>query len=119
MIITITHGGYIKRTATSAYRAQRRGGRGVTGADTKDDSDFVEHLFTARAHDFLMFCTDNGRVYCEKVYDIPEAGRAARDGRVTNGGNKEAALEKFIRPLHRARSVAQHERDNGCLLYTS
>jgi DNA gyrase subunit A len=96
-IITITHGGYIKRTAVSAYRAQRRGGKGVSGQDTKDDTDFVEHLFTASTHDFIMFCTENGRVYCEKVYDIPEAGRAARGKSIANllalrEGEKIAAM---------------------------
>ncbi len=96
-IITITHSGYIKRTAVSAYRAQRRGGKGVSGQDTKDDTDFVEHLFTASTHDFIMFCTENGRVYCEKVYDIPEAGRAARGKSIANllalrEGEKVAAM---------------------------
>jgi DNA gyrase subunit A len=96
-IITITHGGYIKRTAVSAFRAQRRGGKGVSGQDTKDDTDFVEHLFTASTHDFIMFCTDNGRIYCEKVYDIPEAGRASRGKSIANllalrEGEKIAAM---------------------------
>jgi len=96
-IITITHNGYIKRTAVSAYRAQRRGGKGVSGQDTKDDTDFVEHLFTASTHDFILFCTENGRVYCEKVYDIPEAGRAARGKSIANllalrEGEKVAAM---------------------------
>ncbi|MBI5396194.1 MAG: DNA gyrase subunit A [Verrucomicrobia bacterium] len=107
-IITITHSGYIKRTAVSAYRAQRRGGKGVSGQDTKDDTDFVEHLFTASTHDFIMFSTENGRVYCEKVYDIPEAGRAARGKSIANllalrEGEKIAAMiriQDFSDQLH-------------------
>ena len=96
-IITITHAGYIKRTAVSAYRAQHRGGKGVSGQDTKDDTDFVEHLFTASTHDFILFCTENGRVYAEKVYDVPEAGRAARGKSIANllelrEGEKVAAM---------------------------
>ena len=83
-IITITHGGYIKRTAESEFRAQRRGGRGVIGMSTReaqvggDQGDFVEHLFTASTHDFLMFFTQSGRCYVEKVYEIPEMSRASK-----------------------------------------
>ena len=83
-IISITHGGFIKRTAVSAFRAQRRGGKGVIGMATRegatqeDEGDFIEHLFTATTHDYLMFFTASGRVYIEKVYEIPEMGRAAK-----------------------------------------
>lgn len=89
-IITITHGGFIKRTAVSSYRAQRRGGRGVIGMTTREsvgeaqESDFVEHLFTASTHDFLMFFTKQGRVYVEKVYEIPEMGRASKGRSIAN-----------------------------------
>ncbi len=89
-IITITHGGFIKRTAVSSYRAQRRGGRGVRGmttreAATKDaDADFVEHLFTASTHDYLMFITNTGRAYVERVYEIPEMGRSAKGRSIAN-----------------------------------
>src|SRR6266446_3548689 len=81
-IISITHGGFIKRTAVSAFRAQRRGGKGVIGMATREgateqeEGDFVEHLFTATTHDYLMFFTATGRAYVEKVYEIPEMGRA-------------------------------------------
>src|SRR6266446_3929925 len=83
-IISITHGGFIKRTAVSAFRAQRRGGKGVIGMSTREgateeeEGDFVQHLFTATTHDYLMFFTESGRAYVEKVYEIPEMGRAAK-----------------------------------------
>jgi len=89
-IITITHQGFIKRTAMSAYRAQRRGGKGVIGMQTRDavseqeQDDFVEHLFTATAHDYLLFITQEGRCYVEKVYEIPEMGRAAKGRSIAN-----------------------------------
>ncbi len=89
-IITITHKGFIKRTAVSAYRAQRRGGKGVIGMTTREaasedeSDDFVEHLFTASTHDFLMFFTKGGRVYVEKVYEIPEMGRASKGRSIAN-----------------------------------
>lgn len=88
-IITITHNRFIKRTAVSAYRAQRRGGKGVIGMTTRegmteDDGDFVEHLFTATTHDYLMFVTTSGRCYVERVYEIPEMGRASKGRSVAN-----------------------------------
>ncbi|MGA7273627.1 MAG: DNA gyrase subunit A, partial [Candidatus Udaeobacter sp.] len=89
-IISITHGGFIKRTAVSAFRAQRRGGKGVIGMATREgateeeEGDFVEHLFTATTHDYLMFFTATGRAYVEKVYEIPEMGRAAKGRSIAN-----------------------------------
>jgi DNA gyrase subunit A len=89
-IISITYGGFIKRTAVSAFRAQRRGGKGVIGMSTRegateeDEGDFVEHLFTATTHDYLMFFTQSGRAYVEKVYEIPEMGRAAKGRSIAN-----------------------------------
>ena len=89
-IITITHGGFIKRTAVSSYRSQRRGGRGVRGMATREaqeegqEGDFVEHLFTASTHDYLMFFTNSGRAYVERVYEIPEMGRATRGRSIAN-----------------------------------
>src|SRR3989442_338064 len=83
-IISITHGGFIKRTAVSAFRAQRRGGKGVIGMSTREgateeeEGDFVQHLFTATTHDYLMVFTQSGRAYVGKVYEIPEIGRAAK-----------------------------------------
>ena len=89
-IITITHGGYIKRTAESEFRAQRRGGLGVLGMTTREsqmegeEGDFVQHLFTASTHDSLMFFTQTGRCYVEKVYQIPEMSRAAKGRSIAN-----------------------------------
>jgi len=83
MVVTISHTGYIKRNAVALYRAQRRGGKGKTGMKTKEE-DFVEQLFIASSKDYLMFFTDAGKVYWLKVYEIPEAGRAARGKAIVN-----------------------------------
>src|SRR5947208_17170676 len=77
MLITVSHAGYIKRLPVSAYRRQRRGGRGVISAHTKED-DWVEHLFIASTHDYVMFFTQQGQCYWLKVHEIPQAARAAR-----------------------------------------
>jgi DNA gyrase subunit A len=82
-VVTITHRGYIKRQPTGLYRAQKRGGRGITGSTVRED-DFVEHLFTASTHDFLCFFTNKGRVYRLKVHEVPEASRQARGTAVVN-----------------------------------
>jgi DNA gyrase subunit A len=77
MVITVSHAGYIKRLPVSAYRRQRRGGRGVISAHTKED-DWLEHLFIASTHDYVMFFTQQGQCYWLKVHEIPQAARAAR-----------------------------------------
>ncbi|HEY2951818.1 MAG TPA: DNA gyrase subunit A [Verrucomicrobiae bacterium] len=91
VIITITHNGLIKRTNVSSYRSQRRGGKGVIGMTTRegssaegDDADFIEHLFTASTHDYLMFFTNSGRVYVERVHEIPDMGRASKGRSIAN-----------------------------------
>ncbi len=102
VVLTITHQGYIKRTALNTYRTQRRGGRGVQGAMSKEE-DFVEHLLIANTHNYMLFFTDKGKCYWLKVYDIPQGGRAARGRAVVNligcepGEKVEAfvAVEKF------------------------
>jgi DNA gyrase subunit A len=107
VIITITHSGLIKRTNVSSYRAQRRGGKGVIGMTTKEAAtedetdDFIEHLFTASTHDYLMFFTNTGRVYVERVHEIPDAGRASKGRSIANllelkTGEKIAALIRVI-----------------------
>ncbi|HEU4699108.1 MAG TPA: DNA gyrase subunit A [Gemmatimonadales bacterium] len=83
MVITVSHTGYIKRIPVSSYRKQRRGGRGLTGTDLKED-DWVEHLFVASTHDYLMFFTTNGQVYWLKVHEIPQGSRASRGKPVVN-----------------------------------
>jgi len=91
MIVTLSHRGYVKRTAASEYRVQGRGGKGVRGMETRnandteeDKSDFVERLFTAQAHDYLMFFTNTGRVYVERVYGLPEGSRASKGRSIQN-----------------------------------
>ena len=91
VIITITHNGLIKRTNISSYRSQRRGGKGVIGMATRENSavegeepDFIEHLFAASTHDYLLFFTNTGRVYCERVHEIPDMGRAAKGRSIAN-----------------------------------
>src|SRR5512134_2121461 len=83
MVVTISHSGYIKRIPVSQFRRQRRGGRGLNGADLKAD-DWVEHLFIAGTHDYLMFFANTGQAYWLKVHEIPQAGRAARGKPVVN-----------------------------------
>jgi DNA gyrase subunit A len=89
MIVTLSNRGFIKRTAASEYRVQGRGGKGVRGMETRaandeDENDFVEHLFTAQAHDYLMFFTNTGRVYVERVYGLPEGSRASKGRSIKN-----------------------------------
>jgi DNA gyrase subunit A len=83
MVVTISHEGYIKRNPISLYRAQRRGGKGLTGARPKEE-DFVELLFVASSHDYLLFFTNRGRVYWKKVHEVPEAGRMSRGKAIVN-----------------------------------
>ncbi len=83
MVVTISSEGYIKRNATSLYRAQRRGGKGMTAMTTKDE-DFVTQLMVASTHDYLLFFSDRGRVFRKKVYEVPQAGRAARGKALVN-----------------------------------
>jgi DNA gyrase subunit A len=83
MVVTISHDGYIKRNPISLYRAQRRGGKGLTGVKPKEE-DFVELLFVASSHDYLLFFTNKGRVHWKKVHEIPEAGRMSRGKAIVN-----------------------------------
>ena len=97
VVLTITHRGYIKRTALNTYRTQRRGGRGVQGAMSKEE-DFLEHLFIANTHNYMLFFTDRGKCYWLKVYDIPQGGRAARGRAVVNliGCEPGEKVEAFV-----------------------
>jgi DNA gyrase subunit A len=108
VIITLTHNGLIKRTNVSSYRAQRRGGKGVIGMTTRTESavegeaaDFIEHLFTASTHDYLLFFTNAGRVYVERVHEVPDMGRAAKGRSIANllelrAEEKVAALIRIV-----------------------
>ncbi len=83
MVITVSHNGYIKRNPLSIYRSQRRGGKGLTGMETREE-DFVEQLFIGSTHDYMLFFSNNGRLYWLKIYQIPEAGRAAKGKALVN-----------------------------------
>jgi DNA gyrase subunit A len=96
VVITISHAGYIKRLPVSSYKKQHRGGKGVTGAEMKEE-DFVEHLFIASTHDYMLFFTDKGTVLWLKVHEIPEAGRLSKGKAIVNllslgAGNKISAF---------------------------
>ena len=97
VVLTITHSGYIKRTAVNTYRTQRRGGRGVQGAGSREE-DFVQHLFIANTHNYMLFFTDRGKCYWLKVYDIPQGGRAAKGRAVVNliGCEPGEKVEAFV-----------------------
>jgi DNA gyrase subunit A len=97
-VITITHTGYIKRTAVSTYKAQHRGGKGVAGMENEGEG-YVEQLFVANTHDYILFFTPTGRLYWEKVYEIPESARATRGKAIVNlinveSGQRIAAMVK-------------------------
>ncbi len=89
VVITISHGGYIKRFPVSGYRRQSRGGKGVTGAASRED-DFVEHMFIASTHNYILFFTDKGKCYWLKVFEVPEGGRTSKGKAITNLIAKEA-----------------------------
>ncbi|MGA2869816.1 MAG: DNA gyrase C-terminal beta-propeller domain-containing protein, partial [Verrucomicrobiota bacterium] len=115
VIITLTHGGLIKRTAVSSYRAQKRGGKGVIGMTTRegenaDDKDFVEYLFTASTHDYLMFFTNSGRVYVERVHEIPDMGRAAKGRSIAN--LLELKADEKVAAMIRILSKTNGDRDD-------
>ncbi len=82
-VITVSHAGFIKRTRVADYRSQKRGGKGVIGAETYDE-DFVEHLFTASTHDYILFFTNTGKCHAKKVYDVPEGTRASKGKSVSS-----------------------------------
>jgi len=95
-VMTVSHLGFIKRTRVSDYRSQRRGGKGIIGTETYEE-DFVEHLFTASTHDFILFLTNTGQCHAKKVYDVPEGTRASKGKSVSSflrlaEGEKIAAM---------------------------
>ena len=114
VIITITHAGLIKRTNVSSYRSQRRGGKGVIGMATREGlegeaDDFIEHLFTASTHDYLMFFTNKGRVYVERVHEIPDMGRASKGRSIAN--LLELQAEEKIAALIRITAKVENKDD--------
>jgi DNA gyrase subunit A len=97
MVVTISHSGYIKRTSMSTYRQQRRGGKGVAGGELKDE-DFIEHLFVASTHEYILIFTGDGRCFWLKVYEIPQGGRATKGKPIVNLINvsPETAIEAIV-----------------------
>ncbi len=112
MVVTITSGGYVKRTKVDAYRAQRRGGRGVRGAALRQD-DVVEHLFVASTHQWILFFTNKGRVYRAKSYQLPEAARDARGQHVANllAFQPDEAIATVL-------SIANYDADQSLVIAT-
>jgi DNA gyrase subunit A len=111
-VITISHAGYVKRVPVGTYRAQRRGGKGVAGMATREE-DFVEHLFTATTHDYILVFTEQGRCYWLKVYEVPTGGRAARGKAIVNLLNMTS--EERIAGLIRVRDLTA---EHGILMAT-
>jgi len=113
MVVTVSHQGYIKRNPISLYRAQRRGGKGLTGARPKAE-DFVELLFVASSHDYFLFFTNKGRVYWKKVHEIPEAGRTSRGKAVVNllelQGGERVATTLAVRDFEDGRYLVMASR---------
>jgi DNA gyrase subunit A len=102
MAVTISHKGFVKREPLASYRLQSRGGKGIIGARSKDEEDFPEHLFIASTHDYLLFFTNDGRVYWQKVYDLPQLGRMAQGRALVNllelqGTQKVVAIVPVIK----------------------
>jgi DNA gyrase subunit A len=97
VVVTISHSGYIKRFPVSGYRKQGRGGKGVTGAGTKDE-DFIEHMFIASTHQYILIFTDKGKCYWLKVHEIPEGGRTSRGRSILNliQKDKEENISAFV-----------------------
>ncbi|MBW1785671.1 MAG: DNA gyrase subunit A [Deltaproteobacteria bacterium] len=114
MVVTISHGGYIKRNPISLYRAQRRGGKGLTGVKTKAE-DFVSMLFVASSHDYLLFFTNLGKVYWKKVHEVPEAGRMSRGKAIVNlldlQKNERVATTLALRGFEEAKYVVMATKD--------
>src|SRR5690606_15344928 len=102
MVVTISNDGYIKRLPVATYRKQRRGGRGVTGMDTKEE-DFVKDLFVASTHDWMLFFTNTGRLYWRKVHELPKASRTARGRAMVNvlnlGSDEKVTAFRNVRDL--------------------
>ena len=116
MVITMSHQGYVKRMPVTTYRAQRRGGRGLRGMETKEE-DWVEHLFVASTHDYLMIFTRQGRCNWLKVWEVPEAGRVSRGKPLVNlVGVAEARAGRRARARARLRGrplLVRHRQDTG------
>jgi len=120
MVVTISHSGYIKRNAISLYRSQRRGGRGKMGMTTKEE-DFVEHLFVASTHSYILFFTDAGKVYWLKVHEVPQGGRMSRGKAIVNllnvSGEEKITAILPVRAFEEGKSVIMTTK-NGVIKKT-
>ncbi|MDB6076547.1 MAG: gyrase, subunit [Akkermansiaceae bacterium] len=128
MIVTISHRGYIKRTPMSEFRVQGRGGKGLRGLETRtandEENDFVEQLFSAQAHDYLMFFTNTGRVYVERVYELPEGSRTAKGRSIRNVLNlkteeKIAAVLRLERATDEIGTDVTFREDAGYVIFAT
>ena len=129
MIVTLSHRGYIKRTPASEYRVQGRGGKGVRGMETRaagndEDDDFVSNLFSVQAHDYLMFYTNSGRVYVERVYEVPEGTRTSKGRSIKNVLNLKpeeqiAAMLRLERRLDEEGHDVTFAEDSGFVLFAT
>jgi DNA gyrase subunit A len=129
MIVTLSHRGYVKRTPASEYRLQGRGGKGLKGMETKatgkdEPDDFVEHLFSVQAHDYLLFFTNTGRVYVERVYELPEGSRTSTGRSIKNvldlkPEEKIAALLRLERRVDDAGNDITFREDAGFLFFAT
>src|SRR5690606_12771589 len=113
VVVTLSHGGYVKRLPLDTYRAQGRGGRGIRGGQTRED-DFIKHLFVANTHDYLLFFTNTGRVYQLRVFDVPEGSR-------TSGGRSVAQLLDFQKgeKVAQVLSIPDMERSSSFLMFAT
>jgi DNA gyrase subunit A len=128
MIVTLTHRGYIKRTLASEFRVQARGGKGMRGMETRTtgdaENDFIEHLFSTQAHDYLLFFTNTGRMYVERVFEIPEGSRVAKGRNIKNvldlaPDEKIAALLRLERRLDDNGNDVTFGEDAGYLFFAT
>ncbi|MEI8036841.1 MAG: DNA gyrase subunit A [Verrucomicrobiota bacterium] len=129
MIVTLSHRGYIKRTPSTEYRVQGRGGKGLKGMETratgKDEADdFIEHLFSVQAHDYLLFFTNTGRMYVERVYELPEGSRTAMGRSIQNVLNlkpdeKIAALLRLERTVDEAGNDITFREEAGFVFFAT
>ncbi|MEI6604422.1 MAG: DNA gyrase subunit A [Verrucomicrobiota bacterium] len=129
MIVTLSHRGYVKRTPASEYRLQGRGGKGLKGMETRatgkdEPNDFIEHLFSVQAHDYVMFFTNTGRVYVERVYELPEGTRTATGRSIRNVLNlkpeeKIAALLRLERRVDEDGNDVTFREDAGFVFFAT
>jgi DNA gyrase subunit A len=129
MIVTLSHRGYVKRTLSSEYRLQGRGGKGLKGMEKrqakKDEAeDFIEHLFSVQAHDYLLFFTNTGRMYVERVYELPEGSRTAMGRSIQNVLNlkpdeKIAALLRLERTVDEAGNDITFREEAGFVFFAT